>query len=92
MQKIKLLILSAVLCLVTISCFSQNPNWAALQSHQRHIIHINTGWDYGMVYGAGYTYQLKYKMQVLLNMSYSFPSGEKLLDDFKIKTGAQARL
>lgn len=92
MQNIKLLILSSVLCCMTISGFSQNLNWAALKSHQKNIVHINTGWDYGMVYGAGYSYQLKYKMPVLLNMSYSFPSGKKLLDDFKIKTGGQVRL
>jgi len=72
-------------------CFSQNINWANLKSNQKHLVHINAGWDYGLVYGAGYSYQLKSKTPLLLNISYSFPSGQKLLDDFKTKIGGQIR-
>ncbi|MBJ7429105.1 MAG: serine hydrolase, partial [Bacteroidia bacterium] len=36
--------------------------------------------------------QMKSQMPILLNVSYSFPSGGKLFDDFKTKIGGQARL
>lgn len=82
----------AILCLMASQSFSQNINWASLKSNQTHIVHINAGWDYGLVYGLSYSHQIKSKMPVLLLVSYSFPSGGKLFDDFKTKIGGQVRL
>lgn len=92
MKTLKTIIVVAILCIASIQGFSQSVNWASLKSEQKHIVHINAGWDYGLVYGAGYSYQLKSKMPVLLNVSYSFPSGSKFFDDFKTKIGGQIRL
>lgn len=83
------IVIAVMLCCTGISSFSQNINWASLKEEQKHILHINTGWDYGLVYGAGYSYHLPSKLPVLLNASYSFPSGGKVFDDFKIKAGGQ---
>jgi hypothetical protein len=69
--------------------FSQILNWENLQSNQKHVIYLNLGWDYAFKYELGYSYQLKSKFPILLNASYSMPSGNKVLDDFKVKIGAE---
>jgi hypothetical protein len=72
--------------------FSQNLNWGSLKSDQKHIVHAYTGLDFGFVYGLGYSYQLKSKMPLLFNITYSFPSGKHFFDDFNTRIGAQCRL
>jgi hypothetical protein len=71
---------------------SQNINWQSLKSEDRHILNINSGFEYGLVYGIGYGYQLNFIVPVVLNLEYSFPSGTNLIDDFKSKIGARVRL
>jgi hypothetical protein len=92
MKNIKAKLIIAILCFMTLHSFSQSINWESLKNNQKHIAHINSGWDYGLVYGLGYSHQLKSKMPILLNVSYSFPSGDKLFDDFKTKIGVQVGL
>lgn len=92
MQHLKTFIGAIVVCSMTASGFAQSVNWASLQSEQKHVVHVNAGWDYGLVFGAGYAYQVKSKISVLLHASYSFPSGRQLLDDFKTKIGGQVRV
>jgi hypothetical protein len=72
--------------------YSQNLNWQSLKSEDRHILNINSGFEYGLVYGVGYGYQLNFIVPVVLNLEYSFPSGTNLIDDFKSKIGARVRL
>ena len=71
---------------------SQSINWEALNKDQKHIININAGAEYGPVIGASYGYQLKTRMPIVLTVENSFPTGEKLLDDFKTKIGGYTRL
>ncbi len=92
MKTLKTTILTAVFCAVALQGFSQIVNWESLKKEQKHIVHIHTGWDYGLVYGVGYGHQVKSRLPVLLNAFYSFPSGNKLVDDFKTKAGGQIRL
>jgi hypothetical protein len=70
--------------------FSQAMNWENLKSEEKHIININTGIEYGFIYGVGYGYQLNFKIPAIVNAEYSFPSGENVFDDFKLKIGIQA--
>lgn len=84
--------------IVLITCFAmafsahaQTFNWAALKKEQRHTVNINVAADYALTYSAGYGYQLKSKLPVILSTSYSFPSGGSIIDDFKVKTGGQVR-
>jgi hypothetical protein len=90
MKKIFLVIIS----ILVIKNFShaQAINWVALQKEDRHIININAALDYGTTFGAGYAYQLRTKLPILLNMEHSFPAGKDALDDFKTKFGGQIRL
>lgn len=92
MKNIKTLISIISLCFLITPVFSQNINWRNLKTDQKHMAHIATGWDYGLVYSLGYSYQLKFKMPLLLQASYSAPSGGQVLDDFKVKLGGQIRL
>jgi len=84
-------ILLATITLVGISAaaFSQTINWRSFDANQKQVIGIETGWNYGLVFGASYGRRLPAHLPVLVNVHYSFPSGKNLLDDFKIKGGLQ---
>lgn len=83
-------ILSVIILLTGIFTNAQTVNWENIGQH-KHLTNINIAADYGLTYGAGYAYRLSSKRHVLLNAEYSFPSGEDITDDFKIKTGTQVR-
>ena len=71
---------------------AQTINWASLKKENKHIIHTNVGVAYGMNYGIGYGYQVKNKwFPAMVDVEYSFPSGDKIFDDFKVKIGGQIR-
>jgi hypothetical protein len=72
--------------------FSQNINWESLKKEDRHIINLNAGLEYGLVFGAGYGYHFNLTLPVIMNLEYSFPSGKNVTDDFKSKIGAKIRL
>lgn len=74
------------------SLVAQDFNWANIKSDQKHILSLNTGWDHSLVYGAAYSYHIKSSVPILLNLTYSFPSGKKMLDDFKSKIGGQVNI
>lgn len=87
MKKIRIYAVLAVSFMISGNAFSQVINWRSLDKKERHIININAGADYGLILGAGYGYQLKSRIPIVLNVEYSFPAGKKLLDDFKTKIG-----
>ena len=92
MKSIKIYIALAVLLILSGNAFSQVINWKGLDKEQKHIINVNAGAEYGLILGAGYGYQLKSKMPIMLNLEHSFPAGKKLSDDFKTKIGGYIRL
>lgn len=91
MKKIKIVITIAVFFCQPTSIFSQTLNWKNLRKDQGHIFNINAGVEHGVIFGAGYGYQLQSRLPIVLNAAYSFPGGERLLDDFKTKIGGQVR-
>jgi hypothetical protein len=68
---------------------AQTVNWKALQKEQKHITSVNLGVDYAFTYGIGYGYQLRSKRPIILNASFSLPSGKNIADDYKTKIGGQ---
>ncbi len=72
--------------------FTQTINWKSLKKEDKHIININAEYDYALVYGAGYGYQIGSAVPAVLNLEYSFPSGKNITDDFKSKIGGKVRL
>lgn len=71
---------------------AQTVNWRSIQPTDKHLLNVNTGWDYAMTYGIGYGYRLKTKIPLIIGAELSLPAGEDLLDDFKTKTGLQAEV
>ena len=63
-----------------------------MKEENKHIVNANFGLEYGVIYGLGYGYQIKTRLfPIVVNVEYSFPSGNKILDDFKTKIGGQIR-
>lgn len=81
----------ALLGMATSAC-AQTINWQAFQPEQKHLLYLQTGWDYSMNFGAGYGYKFDTKLPVLANIEYSFPAGERLFDDFKVRIGGQVEV
>ncbi len=87
----KILIIVSIILSRPVIGLSQTLNWKNLKKDQQHIFNINTGIEHGLIFGAGYGYQLKSGLPIVLNAEYSFPGGEKLFDDFKTRIGGQVR-
>ncbi len=85
-------ILLAALLILSIKSYSQTINWNKLQKSDRHILSVNAGIDYSLTAGLGYSYQLKTKTPIILNVEFAVPFGKNLLDDYKSKIGATIRL
>ncbi len=92
MKNFKEYILTAALILSVSSVNAQTINWAGLKEENKHIVNANLGMEYGVIYGLGYGYQIRNRLlPVVVNLEYSFPSGNKIFDDFKTKIGVQIR-
>lgn len=78
-----------VIVAMTFNTNAQTISWKSLQKNQKHILSANLTADYALNYGAGYGYQLSSKLPIILNASFSIPSGNKILDDYKTKIGGQ---
>lgn len=71
---------------------AQIYNWSSQNGENRHIATLNLGLENGVIYGLGYGYQFKTRsIPVIAAVEYSFPSGNDIFDDFKIKIGGQVR-
>ena len=89
MKKTKIIVVLVLSLFSFNTIFSQNINWKNLKNEEKHILNINAGWEYSFVYGISYGYKLKTKIPILIDASFSFPSGETIFDDFKTKIGGQ---
>lgn len=92
MKKIKIITVTTLSMFSFNAIFSQNINWANLKKEEKHILNINSGWEYSFIFGIGYGYKLESKTPIILDVSYSFPSGKTVFDDFIIKTGGQINI
>lgn len=91
MNRIRIVILAVSILFISNNLSAQNINWGSLQKKEKHILNINNSLEYGWTFGAGYGHQLKTKLPIVLSAEYSFPSGNRLLDDFKTKIGGTIR-
>src|SRR4051812_35324978 len=89
MKKTKIIAISVLSLFSFTNIFSQTINWENLKNEQKHILNVNAGWEYSFVYGIGYGYKLETKTPIIIEATYSFPSGETIFDDFKTKIGGQ---
>lgn len=92
MRNHKTYLLIPVLTALIASLNAQTINWVSLEDQYRHIVNASFGAEYGMIYGLGYGYHIHTKLfEIVPVAEYSFPSGNKIFDDFKAKAGVQIR-
>lgn len=84
-----LLTITILLYLLPNKLNAQNINWRVFNQEQKHIIGVNTGFDFGLTYGINYGRKLNTKLPIVINGEFSLPSGNKFLEDFKVKMGVQ---
>ena len=84
-----ILIITILLYLLSTKLNAQNINWRMFNQAQKHLIGISTGLDYGLTYGIHYGRKLNTKLPMVINGEFSLPSGNKVLEDFKVKMGVQ---
>jgi hypothetical protein len=71
---------------------SQTINWKNISEEKPHLLNVNAGLEYGVVYGLGYGRYIKSNLPILLNAEYSAPAGENIFDDLKLRIGGRVRL
>lgn len=86
---IKILIIGACF---TNTLSAQNINWNAISPTTKNHAHISLGYDFGLTTQLGYAYKMNSKVPIWLTTDASIPMGSDLLDDVKIKIGAQSPL
>src|SRR6187431_288280 len=89
MKKIKIIAITVLSLLSYTNIFAHTIHWTNLENEEKHILNVNAGWEYSFVYGIGYGYKLETKIPIIIEASYTIPSGETILDDFKTKIGGQ---
>jgi hypothetical protein len=87
----KNILLPAMLFLAT-AAGAQAIHWGPRQADSKQMIYLQTGLEYGLTYGAGYAYRLSTRWPAMLNADFSAPSGQKIVDDFKVRLGGQIQL
>jgi hypothetical protein len=88
----KRFLLFALPLLLATTAGAQPLNWGGSTADANRIVYLQAGLDYGLTYGGGFGYRLSTKLPVVLSAEYTFPSGGKLLDDFKVRIGGQIDL
>lgn len=84
-----------LICFILLTAYAagaQTINWGQQATGSKHLLQLQTGLNYGFVFGASYGYKLPTTLPILLQAEYSFPSGSNILDDFKTRIGGQFRL
>lgn len=89
---IKSIIIIAVFSVLQNKTLAQVLNWENISKQNKHLIHINSGAEYGITAGIGYHRLVPVKKFPLwLGGEFSMPLGNKLADDFKLKLDLQIR-
>ncbi len=88
---IKIIYISGLILSIR-SVNAQTINWANINDGNNHIVNASFDLEYGVIYGIGYGYQIQTGFfPIVANIEYSFPSGNKIFDDFKTTIGGQIR-
>lgn len=72
---------------------AQVNNWSPDNKDKQHIAGTAFGADFGVVSSFVYGYKTRMlKRPVIAGVEFSFPYGEKMMDDWKVKVGGQIKL
>lgn len=72
--------------------YSQNINWKSLDNGQTTIMQFNFGYDFGATSQVSYNRYIDGFRPITLGVDYSLPMGNIVLDDFKVRYGAQIEI
>lgn len=86
------IIIAIIFLGIAVPATTQNINWQAFKPEQKNLVQLQTGFDYGLTLGLGYGRKFNLLLPVLANIEYSFPAGENLFDDFKVRMGGQVEV
>lgn len=92
MKTIKLIMALVAAVIVQANLNAQSFNWRQFDSTSVSYINLNTGFDFGLNYGAGYGHKLNTKLQVMMFGNIQLPAGKDAFDDFKFKAGVMTEL
>lgn len=95
MKKISSVLIITIACITFIQTKTgaQVINWENVSKQTRHLLHVNTGAEYGITAGLGYHHRLPIKsIPLWIGGECSVPSGNQLTDDFKVRLGTQIRI
>jgi hypothetical protein len=82
-----------ILLLTTHALHAQVNNWSTSDKEKQHIVGTAFGADFGVVSSFVYGYKTRMlKRPVITGVEFSFPYGEKMMDDWKVKAGGQIKL
>jgi hypothetical protein len=88
----KLIAVITIVMVVTDVGYSQNINWRSLRDDQQNVIQFNAGYDFGATAQLGYSRSFAIVKPVIVGLDYSFPMGNDLFDDFKVRLGGQVEI
>ncbi len=71
---------------------AQTINWKSSTEDQTNLVFLSLGYDFALTTQFGYGLQLNTSKPIILTADYSFPMGNKIVDDFKIRLGGQILL
>lgn len=73
--------------------YAQVINWENISRQNKNLLHANVGAEYGLTAGLGYHHLIPAKSFPLwIGGEFSMPSGNRLADDFKARSGIQIRI
>lgn len=87
--------ISAIILLVIAAaeCGStQNINWRSLNDSRQTIMQFTFGYDFGATAQVSYNRYIDGFRPIVVGLDYSLPMGNILLDDFKVRYGAQIEI
>ncbi len=70
---------------------AQSINWQTINFDRPNAVRVGGGYDYGAVYQVGYSRAFDLIRPTILEFDAYVPTGTDLLDDFKLRLGAQVR-
>lgn len=68
---------------------AQTVNWRAMHVDQHNVVQFNFGYESAMTAQVGYGRTFTLLRPALFVLDYSVPMGDELLDDFRVRLGAQ---
>lgn len=78
-----------VVIALTEPSLSQNVNWRSVREDQQNLLQFNFGYDFGVTTQMSYNRILPLFKPAMVGLDISFPMGERLLDDFKVRLGGE---